>query len=61
MTRLSVPMTAAILLLPGAGYLALLFGLPLVLAVLASFGVLTRGYDGGPTLAFYAELFGTRA
>lgn len=61
MTRQSVPMTAAILLLPGAGYLALLFGLPLVLAVLASFGVLTRGYDGGPTLAFHAELFGTRA
>jgi putative spermidine/putrescine transport system permease protein len=59
--RLSPGLAAALLLLPGAGYLALFFGLPLAVAVLSGFGILTRGHEGGPTLAFYAELFGTRA
>lgn len=61
MTRPVRPTTILLLLAPGAGYLVLLFGLPLLLAVLASFGILTRGHEGGPTLAFYRELFGVKA
>jgi len=61
MTRAARPLTVALLLAPGAGYLVLLFGLPLALAVLASFGILTRGHDGGPTLKFYRELITTPA
>lgn len=61
MTRRASHMTVAVLLAPGAGYLILLFGLPLALALLASFGILTRGHDGGPTLDFYRQLFTTPA
>lgn len=61
MKRRARPLTVLALLAPGAGYLVLFFGLPLLLAVLASFGILTRGHEGGPTLAFYAQLFGTQA
>src|SRR5690349_14269753 len=47
-----------ILLLPGVGYLALFFGLPLALALLSSFGIGTIGAESGLTLRHYAELFG---
>ena len=47
-----------LLLLPGVGYLALFFGLPLALAFLASLGVGTIGAESGFTLRHYAELFG---
>lgn len=46
-----------LLLLPGVGYLALFFGLPLVLALLSSFGLGMVGRDTGLTLAHYGELF----
>src|SRR5690348_12096368 len=48
-----------LLLLPGVGYLALFFGLPLVLALLSSFGIGTIGTtESGLTLRHYVELFG---
>jgi len=52
---------AALLVLPSGGYLALFFGLPLLLAFLGSFGLYARGGDGGFTLRHYADLFGTQA
>ncbi|MEM5475829.1 ABC transporter permease [Pacificibacter sp. AS14] len=59
--RLSKGVVATLLIMPSGGYLALFFGLPLVLAVLGGFGLYTRGTDGGFTLEHYAALFGTRA
>lgn len=49
-----------LLLLPGVGFLALLFGLPLLLAVLGSFGLGAIGSDNGFTLVHYGELFGSK-
>jgi len=46
-----------VLLLPGVGYLALFFGLPLILAVLASVGLGTIGADTGLTLRHYLDIF----
>jgi len=51
--RLALPL----LLLPGVGYLALFFGLPLALALLSSFGVGTIGVESSFTLGHYRELF----
>jgi len=59
--RLPHGLVATLLVLPAGGYLALFFGLPLVLALLGSFGIYTRGDDGGFTLRHYADLFGTQA
>lgn len=61
MLRLPHSLVAALLVLPSGGYLALFFGLPLLLAFLGSFGLFARGGDGGFTLQHYATLFGTRA
>lgn len=52
---------AALLILPAGGYLALFFGLPLLLAFLGGFGLFTRGAETGFTLEHYRALFGTRA
>lgn len=52
---------AAILILPAGGYLALFFGLPLLLAFLGGFGLFTRGAETGFTLDHYRTLFGTKA
>jgi putative spermidine/putrescine transport system permease protein len=52
--------TLALLLLPGVGYLAVFFGLPLILAVAGSFGIGTIGKDTGFTLVHYGELFGSQ-
>ena len=49
----------ALLLLPGVGFLALFFALPLLQAVLASVGLGAIGARSGFTLAHYAELFGS--
>jgi len=61
MRRLPQGVVAALLVLPSGGYLALFFGLPLLLAFLGSFGLYARGGDGGFTLRHYADLFGTQA
>lgn len=61
MRRLPQGLVAALLVLPSGGYLALFFGLPLLLAFLGSFGLYARGGDGGFTLRHYADLFGTQA
>ena len=49
------------LLLPGVGFLALFFGLPLFLALLSSLGLGMVGRDTGFTLGHYAELFANSA
>jgi putative spermidine/putrescine transport system permease protein len=49
--------TLPLLLLPGIGYLALLFGFPLVLALLGGFGLFNIGRDNHLTLEYYQELF----
>ena len=46
-----------LLLLPGVGYLAIFFGLPLGVALLASVGIGTVGSDASFTLGHYRELF----
>ncbi len=51
-SRLALPL----LLAPGVGYLVLFFGLPLALALLASFGMGMFGNGSAPTLRFYLEL-----
>lgn len=61
MRRLPQGLVAALLVLPSGGYLALFFGLPLLLAFLGSFGLYARGGDGGFTLRHYADLFGMQA
>ena len=61
MRRLPQGVVAALLVLPSGGYLALFFGLPLLLAFLGSFGLYARGGDGGFTLRHYADLFGMQA
>jgi putative spermidine/putrescine transport system permease protein len=49
------------LLLPGVGYLVLFFGLPLVLALLSSFGIGVIGTGAsGLTLRHYGEIIETR-
>jgi putative spermidine/putrescine transport system permease protein len=55
------PPTTMLLLLPGVGFLALLFGLPLLLAVLASLGLGAIAQDDGFPLRHYLVLFDTRA
>ncbi len=45
------------LLLPGVGYLVLFFGLPLVLALLSSFGIGTIGAESRVTFEHYLALF----
>jgi putative spermidine/putrescine transport system permease protein len=50
-------LTLPLLLAPGVGYLALFFGLPLGLALLASFGVGTVGGPQRLTLDHYLALF----
>ncbi|MBY4893520.1 ABC transporter permease [Rhodobacteraceae bacterium N5(2021)] len=55
--RAAVP----ILLLPAGGYLALFFGLPLLLAFLGGFGLFTRGAQTGFTLEHYRALLTTQA
>ncbi|WP_183398690.1 ABC transporter permease [Kaistia hirudinis] len=51
--------TIALLLLPGVGLLALLFGIPLVSGIFGSFGLgMGAGRNAGPTLASYAKVFG---
>lgn len=52
---------AALLVLPAGGYLAVFFGLPLMLAFLGGFGLFTRGAETGFTLEHYRALFTTRA
>lgn len=47
----------SVLLVPGVGYLALFFGLPLALALLSSLGVGTIGVASGFTLHHYVDLF----
>lgn len=54
------PFVTAILLLPGVGFLAIFFGLPLALALLASFGIGTIGAESHLTLNHYVELFANR-
>jgi len=46
-----------VLLAPGVGFLILLFGLPLGMALLTSIGLGTVGVNTGFTLDHYAELF----
>jgi putative spermidine/putrescine transport system permease protein len=46
-----------LLLLPGVGYLALFFGLPLALVFLSSLGIGTIGVESGLTFRHYVELF----
>lgn len=50
-------LVTASLLLPGVGFLAIFFGLPLVLALLSSLGVGTVGVESELTLKHYADLF----
>jgi putative spermidine/putrescine transport system permease protein len=59
--RISPGTAAAILFVPAGGYLALFFGLPLLLAFLGGFGLFTRGADSGLTLEHYRTLFTTQA
>lgn len=59
--RIGTSTAAAILFLPAGGYLALFFGLPLLLAFLGGFGLFTRGAETGFTLEHYRVLFTTRA
>ena len=46
-----------LLLVPGVGFLALFFGLPLALALLSSLGIGTIGAESGFTLHHYVDLF----
>ncbi|WP_370676926.1 ABC transporter permease [Pleomorphomonas sp. PLEO] len=50
-------LTLPILLLPGVGFLLLMFGLPLVTAFLGSFGIGISGPKGGFSLAAYHKIF----
>lgn len=50
-----------LLLLPGVGFLALFFGTPLAMAMLASFGLGAIGQPSRFTLEHYAALAGVRA
>ncbi len=59
--RIGTSTAAAILFLPAGGYLALFFGLPLLLAFLGGFGLFTRGAETGFTLEHYRALFTTQA
>lgn len=49
--------TLLILLLPGVGFLLLMFGLPLITAFLGSFGIGISGPRGGLSLAAYYKIF----
>lgn len=54
--------TFGLLVLPGAGYLALFFGLPLGFALFGSFGLFVFGNEPSRfTLEHYSTLFGTAA
>ena len=44
-------------LAPGVGYLGLLFGYPLVSAILGSFGLFTLGQESELTVRHYVDLF----
>lgn len=60
MTRLPRGFLVAMLLAPGAGALVLLFGFPLVYALLSSFGIGAIGQrEDSLTLAHYVRLAGT--
>ena len=50
-------LTLLLLLLPGVGYLAIFFGLPLALAFLSSIGLGMTGPAAGLTATHYVELF----
>ena len=54
---MSRPVVVILLLLPGVGFLALFFGLPLLLALLSSFGIGTLGGGEGFTLEHYETVF----
>jgi putative spermidine/putrescine transport system permease protein len=58
--RASRPLVTTVLLLPGVGFLAIFFGLPLALALLASFGIGTIGAESHFTLSHYFDLFANR-
>lgn len=49
-----------LLLLPGVGFLLVFFGIPMVLAILGSFGLYTIGTESGFTLEHYRTLFSVR-
>lgn len=53
-------LVTALLLLPGVGFLAIFFGLPLSLALLSSLGIWTIGTENTLTLQHYADLFANR-
>ncbi len=50
-------LTLLLLLSPGVGFLLVIFGLPLALALLGSFGIGVSGPKGGFSLAAYHKIF----
>ncbi|MCX5496385.1 ABC transporter permease subunit [Kaistia dalseonensis] len=53
------PWKTLLLLAPGVGFLAVMFGIPLAWGVLGSFGIgMGPAKIAGPTLAYYAKVFG---
>lgn len=55
--RVRQPLVTASLLLPGVGFLALFFGLPLVLALLSSVGIGTINAENALTGKHYVDIF----
>lgn len=54
-------LSLVLLLLPGVGFLAIFFGLPLTVAFLSSIGIGTIGAESGLTARHYIELFANSA